>query len=66
MAFSLDLSKFANMAEDKMEKVVKKSFIGLSSDVIRDTPVDSGRLRNNWFPDVNKFSNSETTATDKR
>jgi hypothetical protein len=64
-SFSLDLSKFASLTEDKMEKVVIKSFIGLSTDVIKDSPVLSGRLRANWMPDINKFDNSTTEATDK-
>lgn len=65
MSFSLDLSKFANLTEDKMEKVVIKSFIGLSTDIIKGTPIDEGRLRGNWFPAVNKFDNSTTENKDK-
>lgn len=63
-SFALDLSKFVDLTEDKMEVVVKKSFIGLSADIIKDTPVDQGRLRGNWFPDVNKFSSETTEAAD--
>ena len=65
MSFALDLKKFADLTEDKMEVVVKKSFIGLSSDIIKDTPVDKGTLRANCFPAVNKFDDSTTKATDK-
>lgn len=65
MSFSLDLSKFAGLTEKKLETVVKKTFIGLSADIIRDTPVDKGRLRANWQPAVNKFDTSTTEDSDK-
>ncbi len=65
MSFSLDLSKFAGLTEKKMVTTVKRTFIGLSSDIIDSTPIDSGRLRNNWFPDVNKFSDKTTKRTGK-
>ena len=65
MSFSLDLSRFTKLTEDKMETIVKKSFIGLSVDIIKDTPVDSGRLRNNWFPAINKYSAVKTDNIDK-
>lgn len=63
--FALDLSKFAHLTEKKMETVVKKVFIGLSTDIIKATPVDTGRARNNWFPSVNKFSSDKTDIKDK-
>ena len=65
MSFSLDLSKFTSLTEKKMTTVIKRTFIGLSSDIIKDTPVDSGRLRNNWFPAINKFSEKTTKRTGK-
>jgi hypothetical protein len=65
MSFSLDLSAFASLTEKKMTTVVKKSFIGLSSDIIKDTPVLSGRLRANWQVGINKFDDSITENTDK-
>ena len=65
MSFSLDLSKFSKLTENKMEKVVKKVFIGLSADIIKDTPVLSGRARMNWFPAINKYSDTSTDSIDK-
>lgn len=65
MSLTLDLSKFKAKTEKKLEQVVKKTFIDLSSAVILDTPVDSGRLRNNWFPAINKFDDSVTESIDK-
>lgn len=46
------------------EAKIKKAFMGLSTDIIMDTPVLSGRLRNNWFPSVNKGSNETTERTE--
>jgi hypothetical protein len=66
MSFSLDLSKFTDLTEKKMTIVIKKSFIGLSSDIIKDTPVLNGRLINNWFPAVNKFSDKTTVHKGKK
>jgi hypothetical protein len=65
MSFALDLTAFSKLTSKKMETVVKKSFIGLSSDVIQDTPVLTGRLRNNWFPNINSFSGKTTDSVDK-
>ena len=65
MSFALDLSKFSKLTEKKMETVDKKVFIDLSTAIIKDTPVLSGMLRNNWFPAINKFSDDETTIKDK-
>ncbi len=65
MSFSLDLSKFAGLTEKKMEVVVKKSAIGLFSDIIKDTPVLQGRLRANWQLGINKLINTSLIAKDK-
>ena len=45
------------------EAKIKKAFIGLSTDIIMDTPVLSGRLRNNWMTSVNQGSNETTEST---
>jgi len=65
MSFTLDLSKFSKLTEKKMETVVKKVFIELSTSIIRDTPVLSGRARMNWMPSINSFSETTTKQEDK-
>ena len=65
MSLSLDLNKFAKLSEKKLETVVKKTFIQLSTAVIKDTPVDSGRLRGNWQPAINKYEEDVTDTKDK-
>lgn len=64
-SFALDLSKFSNLTEEKLRIVAVKSFLGLDTDVINDSPVKEGRLRNNWFPAINKFSDETTEEADK-
>ena len=48
------------------EAKIKKAFIGLSTDIIMDTPVLSGRLRNNWFPSVNEGTDKTTNYTGEK
>lgn len=62
--FALDLSKFANLTENEMEKTVIGSFIGLTTDITRDIPKDEGRAINSFFPAINKFSAELPTEDD--
>ena len=67
MDFNLSMEKFAEKTLDKLEVGFKKVAFGLSEDIIMATPVDSGRSRGNWFPEINSFSSQEDlTADDKR
>nr|DAU25789.1 MAG TPA: tail component [Caudoviricetes sp.] len=54
---------FSARAQEKVLKIFKKSVIDLTSDIISDTPVDTGRLKNNWFPSVGAASEQTTEAT---
>jgi len=54
---------FSARAQEKVLKIFKKSVIDLTSDIISDTPVDTGRLKNNWFPSVGTVSEQTTEAT---
>jgi len=65
MSFTLDLSKFANLTESKMKQVITKTGIDLGQSIISDTPVDSGRLKGNWQPDINAYDETTTETTDK-
>lgn len=65
MSFSLDLSKFSHLTEKKMETVVKKVFIELSTAIIKDTPVLSGRLRNSWFVGIDGYADGVSSSEDK-
>lgn len=64
MDFNLSMEKFAEKTLDKLEVGFKKVAFGLSEDIIMATPVDSGRARGNWFPEINTFSNQEDNNAD--
>lgn len=55
------IENFSAKAQEKVLKIFKKSVIDLTSDIISDTPVDTGRLKNNWFPSVGAAASEQTT-----
>ena len=57
------IDNFSAKAQEKVLKIFKKSVIDLTSDIISDTPVDTGRLKNNWFPSVGAASEQTIEAT---
>ena len=57
------IESFSAKAQGKVLKIFKKSVIDLTSDIISDTPVDTGRLKNNWFPSTGAASEQTTEAT---
>jgi len=48
-------------AEDK----VRGTLFSLTSRVIKETPVDTGRLRNNWQSSIGRALKSELSGTDR-
>jgi hypothetical protein len=56
-----------SIAIDKLEqwgeKVVRGTLLSLSSAVVKDTPVDSGRLKSNWIPSINAPKSTEVGVT---
>jgi hypothetical protein len=50
--FSLDVKKFAEQAEKFADDAVKKVCLDLLSDIVLNTPVDTGRARANWFTSI--------------
>ena len=58
-----EINAFKVKAMAQSEAKIKKAFVGLSTDIIMDTPVLSGRLRNNWMTSVNKGSSETTEST---
>lgn len=57
------IENFSVKAQEKVLKIFKKSVIDLTSDIISDTPVDTGRLKNNWFPSTGAAGEQTTEAT---
>lgn len=45
------------------EQTVRGTLLSLSSAIIKDTPVDTGRLRSNWMPSVGSPDTSQVPAT---
>lgn len=39
------------------EAVVRKTAIGIDSEIVAQTPVDTGRARSNWLPSINSPRN---------
>lgn len=55
--FALDVKKFAEKAEKAADAVISKICLDLLSDIVLNTPVDTGRARANWFTSIGTPSN---------
>lgn len=64
MTFALDLKRFGELTEDRLNLVVRKVSFDLFARIIMRTPVDTGRARANWFASVNSASIETTEDTD--
>ena len=64
--FTSQMKAFENMTEKKAEKVFRQACFGISNEIISKTPADTSRAKNNWFPDINKFSTETTEETNPR
>jgi hypothetical protein len=47
-SFTLDVKKFAEKTEKDADAAISKICLDLLSDIVLNTPVDSGRARANW------------------
>ena len=63
-SFELQLKEFENMTTEKSEKLFRKVCFDLSSSIIRDVPVDEGRAKGSFFPEINQISNEENGEKD--
>ena len=50
--FNLDIKAFTEKAGKNADKVVRKICLDLLSDIVYNTPVDTGRARANWFTSI--------------
>ena len=53
MSFSSDIEKFKNNTEKAATLIFRGTSLNLFSKIIRRTPVDTGRLRSNWYSSIN-------------
>ena len=58
MSFTSDLRAFSQTAINNTEQVFRGSAFGIIRQIIRRTPVDTGRLRGNWQSDINRPATS--------
>ena len=65
-SFTSQMKQFENMTEKKAEQVFRQTCFGISNEIISKTPADTSRAKNNWFPDINKFSTETTEETNPR
>jgi hypothetical protein len=63
MSFAGNLRRFGRETMEKHTKVKRMAALELFGDIIERTPVDTGRLRSNWFANVGRGSRETTTAT---
>ena len=58
MSLASDLRRIAANRKSDMEKIVRASAFQLGSNVIMMSPVDEGRLRNNWNSSIGSIDDS--------
>ena len=54
MSFSSELDQATKNIKASAERKVRGTLLGIFGRTIRRTPVDTGRLRNNWHTELNK------------
>lgn len=59
--FTLDVRAFCEKAKKNPETVMRQVSIKLFSAIIKASPVDTGRFRNNWFAAFGPTPSRETT-----
>jgi hypothetical protein len=65
MSFSGDIAKWRKNIEQDSEKMLVTLCLSIQSRTIEETPVDTGRLRNNWFLGVNQPNLDSTDTSNK-
>jgi len=50
MSFSKDIANYAKRTKVSIDKAVVQVNLQLTTDIIKKTPVDKGRLISNWMP----------------
>ena len=65
MSFSSDVQKWAKATDTSMSKVVRGVCLSAVKEVVKRTPVDSGRLRGNWFATIGTPSRDTTEAGER-
>ena len=64
MSFTLDVRKMAEEQKAEIGQIKRAVVFALFRDVIKKSPVDTGRFKGNWFITENAPANSSRIATD--
>jgi len=64
MSFSLDVKKFADLAGLDAVKAIRVAALEIFPRIIIESPVDTGRFRNNWNTSLGAPDYSTTTQVD--
>jgi len=54
MTFASQVKINIDASKQDMDRIVRGTLLGIYRDTILDTPVDTGRLRNNWFTTIGR------------
>lgn len=57
MTFGSQVKKATIKVKGDAEKSIRGTLLGIFSNTVRGTPVDTGRLRNNWFASIGGATN---------
>lgn len=63
--FSLAFKQINDKTDKQLNRIIKKTVFDLTSSIIQDTPVDTGRLRANWLVSFNTPIDAELKLEDK-
>lgn len=66
MSFELDMRRFIAKAGKEADLGVRKACLDITSGVIKDTPVDTGRARANWQASIDAPKTGSLDETDKQ
>lgn len=64
MSFEVDINKWANKVNLSVDNAIVAVCAQISTEVIKRTPVDTGRARANWIPSIGTPSDNVTDNTD--
>ena len=65
MSFTIDITRFANKTKSTLDESARAIKISLFNGVIRDTRVDTGRLRGAWMTTTGSPANGTPDRLDK-
>ena len=63
--FALSFKKYQNKTEQQIDKIIRGTALDLTSAIILDTPVDTGRAKGNWQVSIDQTKENELSMEDK-